>query len=225
MPWQSDFPQDVQVCAVQLPGRGARYQEAPITDFVTLVPQVARAVAELSDLPCVFFGHSLGALIAFEVAHQLRELDCVLPEHFVASAANSPSSAPTSHSLAQIESDDEFIEHLRRYGGTPESLLENRELMALLIPAIRADFKLLDSYRYRSRYPLAIPVSVFAGRDDSLLSESGLASWGIETEAMFKRHWLDGGHFYFQQSKSDLMDALGAVVKPLLLPRYLGNPA
>ena len=95
--------------------------------------------------------------------------------------------------------------------------------MALLIPTIRADFVLLDSYRYRRRAPLGVPVSVLAGRRDELLSERGIASWQDETCAAFSRRWMDGGHFYFQESKDDLMDVLSAVIDPLLISRISGG--
>lgn len=225
MSWQNELSPSVQVSAVQLPGRGARFKESPVTHFDELVPRLAESVAEQSDLPFIFFGHSLGALVAYEVAHWLYKAGCALPQHLIVSAANAPSCPPSIHSLKDVHDDGQFIAELRRYGGTPEALLENRELMALLIPTIRADFTLLNSYRYVARQPLAIPITALAGCEDSLLSERGVSGWRNETCGAFNQCWLDGGHFYFHDSATGLMSTLRGIIGDLTAPRHAGSRA
>lgn len=213
MQWNNDLSPYVQVCAIQIPGRGARFNEPSITDFSILIPQIANSIAAYNDLPFFFFGHSLGALIAYEVCHHLNKNNLPLPEHLIVSAANSPSSPSTIEKIGRMDSDYDIIERLRYYGGTPEELLKNKGLMQLLMPAIKADFTLLDNYRYRrDRKSLSIPLTAMGGHDDNILSKSKVANWEIETTNEFKQHWFNGGHFYFNDDRTKLISELKLLI-------------
>ena len=195
MPWSQALAPDIQLCAIQLPGRGARFGEPPIQDFVTLIEQLGQVIAHHDDLPYAFFGHSLGALAAFELAHHCVRRGLARPRHLFVSASGAPRhrvGAPRYDLL----SDGELVAKLRDYAGTPPEVLANQELMALLLPAIRADFALLGSYRYQPRPRLDVPMSVLAGYDDAHVGEETLRDWQTETSTGCELHGFDGGHFF-----------------------------
>src|SRR5437763_15337105 len=138
--WQKGLSEAIEVCPVQLPGRGARISEPPFTELSPLVRAAAQALAPHLDKPFAFFGHSMGALICFELARHLRKDGGPQPVHLFVSGRCGPQT-PREPFAGDLP-DSEFQEMLRRYNGTPEEVLENRELMELLLPAVRADFAL-----------------------------------------------------------------------------------
>lgn len=216
MPWLPALAPDVQVCAIQLPGRGARFGEAPITDLEALVAELGQVIAEHGDLPYAFFGHSLGGLLAYELSHRCVQLGLDLPRHLFVSASIAPRHR-TSGPRYDLMTDTRLLAKLREYAGTPPEVLANEELMALLLPAIRADFTLLQHYRYRPRPRLEVPLTVLAGRDDTHVAEALLEDWQLETTGVCRQHWFDGGHFFLAQQQDKVLDLvqhrLGAALR------------
>ncbi|PIA70687.1 thioesterase II family protein [Pseudomonas sediminis] len=204
MPWFTQLAPHVQLCAIQLPGRGARFGEPPVHDFATLIERLGEVIAGYDDLPYAFFGHSLGALVAFELAHHCVRRGLPPPRHLFVSASGAPRhrvGAPRYDLL----SDGELLIKLRDYAGTPPEVLANQELMALLLPAIRADFALLRHYRYQPRPRLDVPMSVLAGQDDAHVGQETLHDWQTETRAGCALHRFEGGHFFaFEQPEQVL---------------------
>ncbi|CAE6938721.1 thioesterase II family protein [Ectopseudomonas khazarica] len=204
MPWFTALAPDIQLCAIQLPGRGARFGEPPVHDFATLIEQLGTVIASQGDRPYAFFGHSLGALVAFELAHHCVRRGLPQPRHLFVSASGAP-----RHRVAtpryDLMSDAELLIKLRDYAGTPPEVLANQELMALLLPVIRADFALLGHYRYQPRPRLDIPMSVLAGRADAHVGLETLRDWQTETKAGCQLHRFEGGHFFaFEQADAVL---------------------
>jgi surfactin synthase thioesterase subunit len=206
--WQTALP-EIEVCAVQLPGRGPRLAEAPIRSFAQLVETLAALIAREDDLPFAFFGHSLGGLLAFELARHLRRYHFAPPEHVFVSASNPPQCRPPGKRLHELD-DDALIEALREYNGTPPDALADRELMALLLPAIRADFALVENYAYREDVPLDIALTVLAGTRDKHLVADRLCRWQAETSEACTLRWFEGDHFFLHAQQQAVLECIQA---------------
>ncbi|MBD1879521.1 thioesterase II family protein [Coleofasciculus sp. FACHB-T130] len=205
--WSQGLPVGVEVCAVELPGRGKRILEAPFTQALPLVQAIAHALLPYLDKPFAFFGHSMGALVSFEVARLLRRKYGISPVHlFVSgrSAPQLPAKEPPIHALPEPA----FIEELRRLNGTPEAVLENVELMELLLPILRADFAVLETYVYAAEPPLQCPITAFGGLQDVKVSVERLEAWQQQTSAKFSLQMLPGDHFFVQSAQPLLLQFL-----------------
>lgn len=207
--WQAALPPAVEVCAVQLPGRGPRLLEPPLRSMSGLVDVLAPVVAREADLPFALFGHSLGGLLAFELARHFQRNGMPMPQRLFVSASSAPGQRSNPKRLHAL-GDDALIEALRDYNGTPPAALADRELMALLLPAIRADFAVVDTYRYAAGAPLDIPISVLAGRQDRHVAPASLQGWQGETRAACTTHWFDGDHFFIHAQQRAVVDCIRA---------------
>ncbi len=193
--WPASLPTCVEVCAVQLPGRETRFQEAPYIHWEPLVNVLADVLAAAIDRPYAIYGHSMGALLAFELVRQLRRLDRPLPAClFVAGhrAPRLPATEPKMHTLPEAE----FRAELRRRRGTPDAVLNNAELMEALTPMLRADFSVCETYAYQAETPLDCPLAALGGQTDASVAPDVLAAWGQETSSTFESTLLPGGHFF-----------------------------
>jgi surfactin synthase thioesterase subunit len=208
--WAERFP-DTDVLGVELPGHATRFREPLVTDMAALVEELADVVRALPDLPLVLFGHSLGAFIAFDLAQRLAELGLEQPRWLVASAALPPDHRV--HRAAATEwSDTELIGRLRRLGGTPAEILANPELMAMSLPIIRADYRLIATRRRPPYAPLACNVAAFSGSDDRSASPREVLGWARFSSGEFFAHEFAGGHFYIQGKSGPLESALLALL-------------
>lgn len=216
-PWRDMLDRGVEICALQLPGRGSRIAEPPIRTMPALLKAVAPVIAQHSQLPFAFFGHSVGALIAFELARYLRLHGVDGPMHLFASGCHAPQFRSPSRRLNQLP-DAEFIEALREYNGTPREVLESRELMALMMPTIRADFALAEDYAYRSGPSLRASISVFAGTDEDNKGPGQVDGWRRETTGRCDVHWFDGGHFFIDTARAAVVAQLNAELARLHSP-------
>jgi len=211
--WPDRLPAMVEVCAVQPPGREARLKEAPIRSLPTLVDALIEETRACRQPPFVFFGHSLGAIVAFELARALRRRGETMPVHLFVSGCGAPQQAAPELLSALPEA--ELIERLRRMGGTPGEVLEHAEMLELLLPTVRADFALRDSYVHASEPPLDIPVSAYGGHDDNEVTQSRLAAWRDQTRARFTLRGFPGGHFFLRTARDLLLEALAGELKQL----------
>jgi surfactin synthase thioesterase subunit len=205
--WQKALGPDIEVCAVQLPGRGTRRNEEPFTSMAALIPVLADILHPRDDVPFIFFGHSLGALIAFELTRYFAAHHIRLPERLMVSAANAPGRRNASRGLHAM-SDDELIEQLRGFNGTPPAVMKYRELLVMALPAIRADFAVSETYQYRQAPLLTVPVTVLAGREDPLTSEAQIGAWACETNAPCDVHWFDGDHFFINEEEATVLELI-----------------
>lgn len=209
--WQAALAPEIEVCAMQLPGRGPRLAEPPIDRFPELIRQLVPVIHAHADLPFAFFGHSLGGLVAFELTRTLRRRKLALPQHLFVSATNPPDWRATVRRWHELD-DAGLIAALRDLNGTPTSALQNPELMALTLPALRADFGLLADYRYQAEAPLALPLTVLAGREDSHVFAPGLTDWQEETAATFRLCQFPGDHFFLHAQSEPITRLIKAAL-------------
>lgn len=207
-PWARLLPPDVELCIVHLPGREGRWRDPVISHADGLIGPIAEALLPLLTTPYVFYGHSLGTLVGFEVARYLDRVHGTVPTQFVGGAHRAPH-LPNSHPEIRHLGNDPFVEEInRRYGGIPQLVLDNRELLELMLPALRADFSVYETYEYREAPPLRCPMTVFGGTDDRFVSASEIAAWRRHTSARFQDPMLPGDHFFIQPHRTVLFDAL-----------------
>jgi medium-chain acyl-[acyl-carrier-protein] hydrolase len=215
-PWAALVPETVNVCAVQLPGRQDRVAEPAFVEMAPLVDALTREASRNLDSPYAMFGHSMGGLVSFEVARRLERIGQP-PVHLFVSGARAPSAWPQPRRQVQSLTDDEFAAELRRLNGTPEAVLADPALRHLTLPALRADFGVVDSYRYNpGGGPLGCPISAFGGLDDPQTSVSSLEAWRQVTEGDFRLRMLPGDHFFFQTAAGPLTLAVVADLLPFL---------
>ncbi|WP_447632543.1 thioesterase II family protein [Burkholderia metallica] len=207
MHWQNIIPSKFEICGVQLPGRGARYTEPQFKSFPSLIKTLADVIHTQDTLPFSFFGHSFGGLIAFEVARHLQKMGRRIPVHIFASGCGAPRYREISRNLHRL-ADDELVDTLRHYDGTPPDLLNNQELMELALPTIRADFLLASDYRYASAPPLELSLTALAGRTDELSNMKIIGGWAEEVTGEFDIQWFDGGHFFIESQREALLSFL-----------------
>jgi len=200
---------DVEVLPVQLPGRESRLMEKPFVRFQPLVDTLIQALSPFMDQPFAFFGHSLGAVIGFELAHQLRIESRQEPLALLVSgrrAPHVPDDDPPMYDLPEAE----FKAKLRELDGTPEAVLENPELMALMLPLLRADFELIETYAARERPPLAMPVLAYGGLEDPDVERQHMEAWQVVSQAQFNLRMFPGDHFFLHPQRDDLLAAVAA---------------
>jgi surfactin synthase thioesterase subunit len=172
-----------------------------------LVDHIVGELLTALNKPFALFGHSMGALLAFEVARELRRRRAPLPDHLFVSGARAPQRPSRFLPIHRLP-DDPFIERLRRLGATPEEILCNAELMSLILPAIRADFEVYETYVYRVEDKLECPVSAYGGRQDRRVSPAELAAWGEQTRADFSMLTWPGDHFFLRRFRRSLIGVM-----------------
>src|SRR5512145_848665 len=182
--WPGLLPASISICPIQYPGRENRLGERPLKQLTDLADGLAPVLRPYVEKPFAFFGHSMGALAAFELAHLLNRLYGVLPAFFFVSGFRAPQLPPINEPIANLP-EDEFIAELRSYNGTPDEILESREMMQLLMPTLRADFNAVETYRYTPKAPLRCPIAAFGGTQDHGVPEEDVAAWGEQTTSAF----------------------------------------
>jgi medium-chain acyl-[acyl-carrier-protein] hydrolase len=205
--WSDGLPTYVEVCPIQFPGRGTRLMEAPFTQLSPLVQALAKALGPLLNKPFAFFGHSLGALVGFELARELRRRFGVQPVRLLVSAAHAPQ-LPRRHQPIHALPEREFLEELRRLKGTREELLEHEELMQIMIPILRTDFAVYESYTYSPEPPLTCCISGIGGLQDLRVNRDDLHAWREQSYAPFSLRMFPGGHFFLNTAQPLLLQVL-----------------
>lgn len=211
--WPEAAPRGVEVCRVQLPGRENRLAEEPLTTMDGLMDELMGRVVAMNDLPLAIFGHSMGGLVAYELAARLEKDRGVTPELLVTAGVRPPRMVkydPISHL-----DDAAFIEGLRKRGGTPEQVLRSDELMELLLPMVRADFTLAESYRPPERPPLATPVVAFCGKHDEEATPTQMTAWRAHTRGGFSLRLFEGGHFFVRSHEKLVQREMFGLLTPL----------
>jgi medium-chain acyl-[acyl-carrier-protein] hydrolase len=201
--WYADLPSHIEGIVVHYPGRGSRFNEPAINDMPRMVTELSQAIQPLLDHPFAFFGHSMGGLIAFELARKLRANHLPLPNYLFVSACGAPhltGANPKNHQLP----DDEFMNELDQLNGIPAEL-KNPEAMKLLLPIVRADFQLVETYQFHPDEPFNFPISAFGALDDPRVNRERIDAWAIHTQAKFESHFFSGGHFFINETKEDIL--------------------
>jgi medium-chain acyl-[acyl-carrier-protein] hydrolase len=214
-PWARMLPSDVEVVAVQLPGRESRLAEEAYSDMAALSAKLGAELAPYLDRPFAFYGHSNGGLMAFEVARLLRRESRRGPEHLFVGGRPAPQLVITDPPLHALPH-DEFLAALRRFEGTPDEVLQNPEIMELIEPMLRADFALGETYRYTPEPPLAIPISAYGGVHDQEVSREQVEAWREQTTAAFRLTMFPGNHFFIVGDRERVLQQLTAELRPVL---------
>ncbi|HET6976592.1 MAG TPA: alpha/beta fold hydrolase [Pyrinomonadaceae bacterium] len=202
--WPDELPPEIEFYAIELPSRGKRIRESPITRMEPLVRGIAGAVEPLLDKPFCFFGHSMGALTSFELARLLRRERRPQPSYLFVSGSAAPQ-IPDAHPCTYDLPEPEFLDVLRRLNGTPREVLENEELLQLMLPTLRADFELLQVYKYADEPPLSCPITAFGGLQDKEVSREELEAWRAQTAATFILRNFPGDHFFLNSDRARLL--------------------
>ncbi|MEI5640051.1 MULTISPECIES: thioesterase II family protein [unclassified Pseudoalteromonas] len=203
--WPSQLPEHVEVNIIQLPGRGAHFDRAPIDSMDELIAELVPKITHLLSKDYVIFGHSLGSRVGFEVVCSALELGLKAPQHFFASGSAGPQKQCFKDKVYEYE-DSEFMRELERMKGTPEEILANRELMELYLPMLRADFKVAGQYSYQGSVTVPSEVTVFYGKSDAV-SEKEVEMWG-ELFLGFDSVAFDGGHFFIDTQQEKIINKL-----------------
>ncbi|MES2673572.1 MAG: alpha/beta fold hydrolase [Pseudomonadota bacterium] len=213
-PWENQL-ENVEIYSAQLPGRERRLREPPIESLSALIDCILKEVVALSDKPLILFGHSMGALIAYELAIAMTKRRYRLPVHLIVSAFRSPEKISKSKKLHPLSFDD-FIEEIKNYGGTPPQILENRETMELFMPGIRADFKLHETYVFPGNAPLDIPITTFSGGTDHIVPGSNMIGWNNHTTMNYEHHIIQGGHFFVKENPRLIFSVMQDVINNVI---------
>jgi medium-chain acyl-[acyl-carrier-protein] hydrolase len=211
--WPQSLPSEVEVFVAHLPGRGTRLREQAFSSLDALVETAAEAIAPLLDKPFALFGHSMGAMISFELARRLREQGQPQPARLFVSGRRAPQ-LPHDDPISYNLPDAELGQELLRLNGTPKEVLEHPELMELMLPLLRADFSVVETYVYRPGVPPDCPLTVFGGLRDAEVSREQLEAWREQTAGEFTLRMLPGDHFFLNEPQSQLL-LLGALAKEL----------
>lgn len=193
--WNPIVPDGVAMFAMQLPGREERMDEPPHHRMEELVQAAIEGLVPALRPPYSLFGHSLGALICYEIVHALRLQGHPMPAHLFVSGATAPHIERTSPPIHELP-EDRLIDEITGYGGFAPEILEHPELMELLLPRLRADFALVETYKFQQRDPLPCPITVFAGESDEYVKTDSAAAWQSHTSAEFQFQSFPGGHFF-----------------------------
>ncbi|MGW7413534.1 thioesterase II family protein [Streptomyces sp. NPDC054863] len=198
----------IEVLAVQYPGRQERFGETPLDTIDQLADGAAQALRPHSDRPYVLFGHSMGALVAYETARRLEQRSASGPQRLFLSGYGTPRAEPHAHGT--LDKDSELIEEIRALGGTSAVVLEDPDLMALVLPSVRADYKALRSYSWPPGPRLACPISVLVGDSDPVVTPEGVAAWGEYSASTTDVRVLPGGHFFLDDRIEEVADLITA---------------
>jgi len=210
--WSRLLPEEVEVWSIQLPGRETRLRERPLTDIKDVVAALGREMPGRLDVPCAFFGHSLGAHVGFELARLLRRQKLGGPRHLFVSAAPAPQLPDPRAPIAHLP-DKEFVEKLcRRYDGIPAEILGNAELMKILLKALRADVEISETYRCQQEPPLEGPITILGGEEDYLTRDQ-LAAWREQTLGSCELIMFSGGHFFIQVQQQRILQLIAEVLR------------
>ncbi len=205
-PWAGALGDDVEVVAVRMPGRESRFREPPLSRLCDVVPALVRDVEPLLDVPHAWFGHSMGALIAFEACREVRRRRLDPPVRLLVAgraAPQLPSRDPRTHEA----SDEEFTAMLGELNGTPFEVRGDGAFAGFL-PTLRADFSVIETYEYGSEPPLEHPITVYGGTEDPVVEVEELYPWDAQTTSDCAVRLLPGDHFFLHQDRDKFVAAL-----------------
>ncbi len=210
--WAAPLSPHVELHAVQPPGRGYRWREPAHECLDELVAELASAIAPVLDRPFALFGHSFGALVAFELTRRLRHSGQPLPQCLFVSgraAPHLPSPVGPRHDLPK----EQFVLELQRLGGTPDEIVRNGDLLDLVLPPIRADFRMLQTWKHHEEPPLAVPIVAFGGSDDSTISVESLQAWDRHSTQPVEVRVFPGDHFFLKDLSAELCSHILSVLE------------
>lgn len=202
--WHKWLPRNVEVSGVQLPGRQSRISERAFTRLPALLSELGPALLPLFDKPFLFFGHSMGAILSFELARWLARRRCATPRSLIVSACRAPQ-CPASDRFHLLD-DSDFLNELGKLNGIPQEILRDGDLLQLVLPALRADVELSETYEYIRGAALPCRITALSGADDDKASKATMDEWRLQTTGEFVSCVLEGGHFFIHSTERPLLD-------------------
>ena len=216
--WADYLPEDLEVNAVQLPGHETRIGDTPHSDLNSLLDEIIPILYPYFSQPFALIGHSMGALISYELARKVRRELAIQPVRLFLSglrALQIPNPDRPLHSLKR----DEFLNQLQSRYGMPASLMQHGELLDLFLPLLKANFEMCETYVYRCEAPLNCPISVFGGLEDSRISQRDLDPWKSHTTKELKLRMLEGNHYFFEHVWMDVVNFVARDLADFPAPR------
>jgi medium-chain acyl-[acyl-carrier-protein] hydrolase len=218
--WEAQLAgRSLELMSAEMPGKGRRFKETPLCNVHSMAEEAAVSLERVLRLPFVLFGHSLGGLVAFETA-RILESRGLIPLYLIVAAARAPH-LPRIDKRTYDLPDAEFVEELKDLQGTPAELLADLNTMKVFLPAIRADFKAVDSYSYAEGRNLQSPIAAFLALDDTRDPGDDSEAWGIHTQTSFTLRRFPGGHFFVQDDPAKVIEAVLHLIPPSLWNRSL----
>jgi surfactin synthase thioesterase subunit len=213
-----DLGTDIEVSAMQLPGREWRRDELPITRMDALVANLLPAVLKWLDdpRPALFFGYSMGAALSYALTVRLQKSGARLPDALFVAACRAPQLLTGTVPVSNLN-DEDFVSAIRRFGGMPDAILAEPELLQLDMPVLRADFEVLGTYQLQLHSPLSCPLTVYGGSEDPHATRTELAQWRGLTANEFQLRIFSGGHFFINEARAQLLKTLAADISPLIV--------
>jgi surfactin synthase thioesterase subunit len=210
--WSRELPPHIDVLIAQFPGRESRFAQPALASIDALVADVLPALLAEPGLPLAIFGHSMGALVAFELAHALQHTPTA-PLHLFVSGSRAPGLRDDGLPMLHTMTDDALVAEIeRRYGGIPAAVRAEPELMAMLLPALRADITALEGYERRDRAPLSCPITAFAGTSDPRARPFEVEAWRRETTSRFAAKAFEGDHFFIGPRRDAVLAEIAAAL-------------
>jgi len=204
-PWSKLLPENIEVCPFQYPGRSAGEMKQSYRSINILVEAMADLIQPFLNLPFAFFGHSMGSLVSFELARLFRAKKWPMPSALFVSAFRAPHLSLAHHDLHRLPNED-LIKKVGEYQGTPMEVMAHPELIKLLLPILREDLRLIETYHYQAQTKLHVPIFALGGENDPEVSIEHLEAWNIQSALSFEMKVFSGHHFYIN-------DHLQSVVK------------
>lgn len=205
--WSTRILDGIEVARVHLPGREARLREQLFTCLESLADTLVEKLTPWIDGPFMLYGHSMGALLAFELARRLRRRNKLLPVHLFVSGYSAPQLPHLEPPFSHLP-DADFIQCVRQYGGLPDVVAQNEELLEIFLPILRADFEMTETYVYQEESPFEFPLTAFGGISDPKTSRDRIFAWDVHTSKQFTAHFIPGGHFFIQDSEQLVLDII-----------------
>lgn len=222
MSWSKCLPENVELIAVQPPGRATRMFEPSFSNMDALIDELLKTITKMIARPYILFGHSLGSRVAFELMARCKKIGYRLPLHFIASGSRGPHIPTRKKTIYQLP-DKEFIAALEELNGTPKEVLENDDLMSLCLPLLRADFELADTYTYSSDTVFDCPITVLGGQEDIEITNADLQSWGNFFSRSADVHILPGDHFFIESNKQFVIQRVNMIIQSTFAKLNLKN--
>lgn len=197
--WRRLLPSWVTVEPLELPGRGSRLDEPAQESYAALTALLCDEIASALPERYAFFGHSMGALLAYGITQGLHARQLPLPEALLVSGCAAPGSQDSAR-YHRIQGEAALIADLSKQGGTPQAVFNSPELLAMTLDLLRTDYQVCGSFRYERLPPLPLPIHGFGGRADEIAAAK-LSDWRLESARQFTLDWFDGGHFFLRQSE------------------------
>ena len=205
--WAGLLPPQIELCAVEIPGRGARLSERFFRRLDDLLPELGEAIIAELNKPFAIFGHSMGALTGFELTHFIKDKYGRQPVHLFLSGRGAPHLPDRTAPIHQLPEAD-FIREIKRYNGTPKEVLEHQELMEIITPILRADFEVCETYQFRQKAKLECPLTVVCGLQDEGATRAELEAWREQCAGPFNLRMFPGDHFYLLEHKHKLVETI-----------------